>query len=369
MAIAALKPLEQRLRRLILARQRPFTGRLITSPGEAIDLGATPRILFVRAERIGDVLVSVPVIRAVRRRYPGATLDLLVSTANAGVEPGLARWIDHVWRYQKRFGSTVRLVRELRRARYDLIVDLAGGPSVTSRFVATWSDADRVLGLLHEQAGLLTHAVPRLDPRRVHIVECTAQLLLAFGIDPAGADLSLEYTLTDTERARARARLPASSRPLRLGVNVSGRGPDKYWGRENFIAAIRMIGQLDARFTVIVCGAPDYQDEVSAIAAAAGVDAIPPLPRFHDFAAMVSACDLLLTPDTCVVHLAAAWRIPMVGLFRAEPNTTPWTPYDTPHRAIVHDGPLAGVPPIRVALEMADLIDRRFDRPTGDAGW
>jgi len=77
MAIAALKPLELRLRRLLLSGQGPFTGQLITTPADALPLGEAPRILFIRTERIGDVLVSVPVLRAVRRRYPGARLDLL----------------------------------------------------------------------------------------------------------------------------------------------------------------------------------------------------------------------------------------------------------------------------------------------------
>ncbi len=360
MAIAALKPLERRLRRLSLGRERPFSGRLIDRPEDGLDLGTAPRILFVRAERIGDVLVSVPVLRAVRQRYSGATLDLLVSSANAGVAPAVRGWIDRVWRYDKRLAPTVRLVRQLRLANYDLMVDLAGGPSVTSRFVAHWSGAERVLGMLHEQPGFLTHAVPMLDPRRVHVVTRTAQLLLAFGVDPATVNLTLEYPLTDRERAGARARLPKLTHPYRFGVNVSGRGPAKYWGRDNFVEAIRLLRLLDDRFTVLVCGAPDAREEVAAIAAAAGADALAPLSSFHEFAAVINSCDLLLTPDTSVVHLAAAWRVPTVGLFRAEENTVPWVPYQSPHRAIVHDGPISGVSLQQVGQALAELIATYF---------
>jgi ADP-heptose:LPS heptosyltransferase len=244
------------------------------------------------------------------------------------------------------------------------MVDLVNGPSVTSRFVANWSGAARVLGMLHEQPGFLTHAVPLLDRRRFHIVPRTAQLLLAFGIDPELEDLCLEYPLTAEDRLRARARLTPATAPYRLGVNVSGRGAAKYWGRDNFVAAIGMIRDLDPRFSVTVCGAPEYEAEIAAIAGAAAADQVPPLASLHEFAAIINSFDLLLTPDTCVVHLAAAWRIPLVGLFRADSNTMPWLPYGTPHRAIVHDGPLAGIPLIQVIQAMAALIDECFGPPS-----
>jgi ADP-heptose:LPS heptosyltransferase len=360
MAIAALKPLERRLRHLLLSRQPPFTGTLITRPEDAIDLRPEPRILLVRPERLGDVLIAVPVIRAIRRRYPHALIDLLLSTANAGVQPAVAPWVDRVLIYEKQLGPTVGLVRGLRRSKYDLMVDLVNEPSVTSRFVAKWSGAERVLGMLHEQPGLFTHAVPLLDRRTVHIVDRTAQLLLAFGIDPAAESLALEYPLSEADRLRALTRLTPLRAPFRLGVNVSGRGPAKYWGRENFVTVIRAIRALDPRFSVTVCGAAEYGDEIEAIAGEAGVDQVPPLRSFHEFAAVINAFDLLLTPDTSVVHLAAAWRIPLVGLYRADPRTTPWLPYRSPHRAILHDGPLAGIPLVHVVQAMTDLIEECF---------
>jgi heptosyltransferase-2 len=360
MSIAALKPLEYRLRRLLRSGQGRFTGQLIASPADALSLGDAPRILFIRAERIGDVLVSVPVHRAVRRRYPQARVDLLVSTGNYGIRSAVAPWVDRVWCYEKRVAPTIGLVRQIREASYDLVVDLSHDPSATSRLAARWSGAPRILGVLHEEPGFLTHAVPALDRRRVHIVRRIAQLLLAFGVDPEAEDLRLEYRITDGDRELARARLPRVTRSYRLGVNVSARGPEKQWGAANFAAAVRDILRLDPRFEAVVCGSPGDREQVAAVAAATGAAPVPPLDSFHQFAAVVNACDLLLTPDTCTVHLAAAWRIPLVGLFHADPAMLPWTPYGTPHRAIVHQGPSAEVPPVRVVQAMADLIGECF---------
>src|SRR5262249_9138882 len=166
------------------------------------------------------------------------------------------------WRYEKRVTPTIGLVRQLRAAAYDLVVDLSHDPSVTSRLGARWSGAPRILGLLHEEPAGLTHAVPALDRRRVHIVRRIAALLLASGVNPDAEDPGLEYRLADLDRERARARLPPLTRSYRLGVNVSARGPEKQWGRENFVAAVRDILRLDPRFEAVLCGAPQDPAQV-----------------------------------------------------------------------------------------------------------
>ena len=364
MSIGALKPLERKLRKALLGRERPFAGRLIDHPQEAFGLGPSPRILVVRLERLGDVLVGIPVIRAIRRRYPSAVIDLLLSRANAGVAPAVRPWVNNVWCYDKRPASALRLIGQFRRAKYDLMVDLVTGPSAISRVLASWSRIPRVLGVLHQRPTAYTHAVPALDRRRVHIVRCTAQLLLPFGIDPDLEDLALEYPLSDADRLGAERLLPHVPGRLRLGVNLSGRGPDKYWGRDQFVEAIRWMQRHHPRFSVVVCGSPDYAGEVASVAAATGAQIAPPLPDFHEFAAFIGTLDLVLTPDTSVVHVAAGLEVPLVGLYRPDPDCLPWTPYASRHRALVHAGPLSHIPVPDVVTALEELIAECF--PAGD---
>jgi ADP-heptose:LPS heptosyltransferase len=362
-AIHVLKPLERRIRKSLI-RPTAFRGALIRRPEDAIPLRPDPTILMLRAERIGDVLVTVPIIRAVRQRYPLARIDILLTDANVHATHAVNPWINRVWIYHKRPVSALSLIHRIRAERYDVLVDFQTGPSATSQFTARFSGAANVLGLLHEKPAHLTHAVPMPDRRRVHIVDRLAQLLLGFGIDPAREPLDLEYRLSDVDRARAQAQLQSVPGSHRLAVNVSGRGTHKYWGRTRFIEAIGFVQQRYPQIRVVVCGAPGDAAEVAAIAAATGTELVPPLP-FHAFASIIHECDLLLTPDTSVVHLAAAWKIPAVVLFREDPHTLPWTPYHSPHRAIVQPGPLAGITQERVTQALAQLIEETW--PTAGA--
>ena len=363
------KPLERLLRRQFLAAtDRPFAGDYVTSPRDALQLGATPRLLLLRQDRIGDVLVSVPLIRALRSKYPQAVIHMLFSRTNYGVRQAVLPWIDHAWRYDKTPASAIGLIRAFRRARYDVVVDLMDSPSTNSQLVAQWSRARARLGIRHERAGHYTVAVPLLDRERVHIVERLAQLLLPFGLDPAVVPLELEYRLTDAERARARARLAPTDRPRRLGVNISGSSLARFWGRDNFIALIKWFQETDSRFHVTVVGAPDYEPDLAAIAAATGAGRLPTL-EFHEFAAVVHEFDLLLTPDTAVLHLGAAWKIPQVDLFHQPPGAPlPWYPYHSPYKALLHPDGVGHIPQGEVRAALRALVTEHFGPLPGAGG-
>jgi lipopolysaccharide heptosyltransferase III len=357
----ALKTLELRWRRALLAAgRRPFAGQLTSRAEDLLRLPAAPRVLLIRMERIGDVLVSVPVLRALRARYPKGRIDLLVSRANLAVHEAVTPFVDNVWCYDKTVRSALGLLRTLRRARYDVVVDLVDNPSATAQLVIRWCGAPAAVGLLHAEAGLYTHAAPVLDRRTVHPVERLAQLLLPFGIDPASQSLDLAYPLGPVDIEGARLLLGPTVRPFRLGVNLSGREAGKQWGSANYIALIRHLMCKDARFVVSVCGSPQDATAVRRVAFATGAQAVPPRSSLREFAAIVHEFDLLLTPDTAVVHLAAAWKIPTVALYRSDPEVAPWLPYHTPHRAVANPRGIPAIPVDQVIAALEELIHERF---------
>jgi ADP-heptose:LPS heptosyltransferase len=364
----ALKSLELRWRRALLAAgRRPFAGQLASQAEDLLDLPATPRILLIRMERIGDVLVSIPVIRALRERYPEGRIDLLVSRANLAVRDAVVPFVNQVWCYDKTVRSALGLLRELRGAHYDVVVDLVDNPSATAQMVMRWCGAPAAVGLLHAEAGLYTHAAPLLDRSSVHPVERLAQLLLPFGIDPGSQSLDLAYPLGAADIESAQRTLGDTWRPLRLGVNVSGREAGKQWGSANYIAVIRHLMDKDSRFAISVCGTPQDATEVRRVAFATGAQAVPPRSTLREFAAIVHEFDLLLTPDTAVVHLAAAWKIPTVALYHSDPTVAPWLPYNTPHRAVADPRGIPAIPVDQVIAALEQLIHERFAAASPDS--
>jgi ADP-heptose:LPS heptosyltransferase len=356
-----LKTLEVRWRQALLAAgHRPFAGRLTAVPQELVRVPHRARILVIRLERIGDVLVGIPVLRSLRARYPDARIELLVSRANRAVADAIRPFVDHLWIYEKTVASAIGLLLALRRRSYDIIVDLIDHPSTNAQLVIRWCRPQIAVGLLHAESGLYTHAAPTLDPAVVHPVERFAQVLLPFGIDPATEPLDLEYPLGPADRERARAALGPSDCPYRLGVNVSCRQPERYWGAGKYVDLLRRIIERHPQFAVWVCGAPSDAPEVARIASAAGARAVPPRASLSDFAAIVREFDLFVTPDTVAVHIAAAWKRPTVVLYHPEPGVAPWIPYRTPHRAIVGAPDIPSISVDEVSAAVDALIAERF---------
>jgi ADP-heptose:LPS heptosyltransferase len=120
-------------------------------------------------------------------------------------------------------------------------------------------------------------------------------------------------------------------------INMSAGSSSRYWGQERFTSLIQ---ELQAAFPmkhITVIAAPDDADKAAIIAQnAAGATALPSTRSFSEFAALLRSMTCIVTPDTAVVHLAAAFHIPCVAMFiQTDPTLKIWHPYNSPHRSLV----------------------------------
>src|ERR1043166_2050768 len=100
------------------------------------------RVLFLRHDRAGDMILSTGVIRAIARSHPTITLDVLASPANAAVLEG-ADYVAQVIVFdRRRLTSYASTIRRLRRARYDAVIDcMVTSPSLTTLLLMLASGA------------------------------------------------------------------------------------------------------------------------------------------------------------------------------------------------------------------------------------
>jgi ADP-heptose:LPS heptosyltransferase len=360
MADPLLKRLELALRRHVLRRWSAPATVLIDAPRPILQLDAGARVLLLRQDRIGDVLVSIPTIRVLRRHLPQVQFELLLSRNNWGVRHATAAYVQQWWLYRKSPLAVLGLLRRLQRRRYSAILDLTDNASVTSTLLLHLLDAPVKLGIAKENAAVYTHVVPRLDRARVHIVERIAQLLLPFGIDPTQETLDLEYPITPQEEQWALQQLGPCERAYRVGVNLSASHPDKYWGRENWYRFLALVQRRHPDAELLLFASPEYAREQRLLANALGLRA-PQAHSFHEFALLLHTCDYIITPDTAAVHLAAAWKRPCLGLYVWDnPELLPWTPYRSPSEMVfTRQGSLRTLP-VEEALQAFERLLQRY---------
>jgi ADP-heptose:LPS heptosyltransferase len=286
---------------------------------ERPDWGARPqRVLFLRHDRIGDMILSTGLLRVIARSHATIRLDVLASPANAPV----LRQDPHVdslvvfdrtkpWRY-------LAAVRRLRRARYDAVIDcMPTAPSLTTLLLILASGAKHRIGV----AGRGNDAAFTLLVQPVggvtHVVDHLGALAAAFGVDPQAVSFRPRLYLDDVEPAWASGVWEDQTREgetRRLLVNVSAGRAFRRWPDDRFVAAIGHALTVDPRLNVLVIASPDEIERATAIAGDAKVR-FARTPTLREALALVATADLVFTPDTGLAHAASAFDRPAVVMY------------------------------------------------------
>ncbi len=377
---AALRAVERRLKTLLIAAlgslMRPRRSRALPN----WSTGAH-RVLYLRYDRIGDMVLATGIIKAMVAAQPTVTVDVLASVGNAAVLRGNPYVGAIVAVDKKRPWSYLTALLRIRRARYDAVVDaMVLAPSLTSTLLMWASGARHRIGIGgrgHDSA--LTVPVNRVRDA-LHYVDCSAAVLAAFGVDPQRSSAERrgafpntrsspstgwgiwrpEIFLTAAELREGEARWHSADvlAPCRLAVrqrlvvNVSASSRERCWAEEHFIATLIRIRMYHPHVLTVVIGSPEDAARMARIARGAGVLAAY-TPHYRQMMAIVARGDLVFTADTSVTHVASAFWKPAVVMFVGGGGAC-WGPYGSPSHVISTDAASLGsniVEPVIGALE------------------
>jgi heptosyltransferase-3 len=300
------------------------------------------RLAVFKMRNIGDVLMTTPVLRALRETFPEARITVIV---NSGTEAMLAHnpHIDEVLVYRRkdktrsgpgRLVDEIKFVRELRKRRFDLTIGFTEGDR-TAWYSLLCGGRYR-FGMLRQpsewRSPAYTH--PLYAPRGVvlHEVEKHFALLADAGLklrSPEPGNLCL--VVTDELRAWARKEF-SPLRPARIiHVHPVSRWLWKCWGNEAMAQVIDWLQEeRQARVVVTTGPVPQELDRAREI-----VRLCRTQPRFYEgnlslgqIAALSAESDGYFGVDTAPMHMAAAVGVPVLGLFGPTnpKNWGPWTP-------------------------------------------
>jgi len=275
---------------------------------QPLDLSPRPRILVIALRRLGDVLLTTPLIRSLRRAWPDARLEALVFEDTASILEGNPDLDAVVTTPQRAKASQgLRLARQLWRS-YDLAISTQPGDRPTSfailagRKSAGMIDANfngRVKAALLDR-----HVKSRGD---LHRVEETLQLAQAIGIDPVA------------EIVAPRAAAPSRLQPQQPYAVVHAAPFFRYkqWHRNGWR---RLADHLAGKgLRIVATGGPGateraYLDSIWAQLDVEIVRAEGAL-TWPELASLTAGAEVFIGPDTSVTHLAAAAGCPTVALF------------------------------------------------------
>jgi heptosyltransferase-2 len=273
-------------------------------------LGHLPnRILVIQTAFLGDVVLTTPLFRELKRLFPAAELDCLVAPRGAEILEGLPE-LDRILVHNKRrrsFKDLPRILSAIKRNDYDLVISPHRSPR--SAVIAWWSGAAGRVG--YEES-----ALPFLYTDRVHRPigqhEAGRILALAGPVGGTGRRIKPHLALADEELLGAKELL--GDRPTAAFAPGSA-WPTKRWPAERY-------GELAARFAAggyraVLLGGPGDREVAAKAFDAGGATAVNLAGRttVRQMAAIIACADVLVANDSAPVHVAAAFDVPTVALF------------------------------------------------------
>jgi ADP-heptose:LPS heptosyltransferase len=332
------------------------------------------RVLAVRLDGLGNLLMSTPALFALRASLPGARITLLTSLSNAVAAPHLSM-VDRLWTSAVPWmpgecGAPGAIERELvarLRDEFDAAVIFTGCAQSALPAALLCRLAGIPLRLAHSREnpyGLLTDWIS--DPDRVvrgnsrdefiggarHETRRQLDLLAAVGM--RSDDERLHFTVSDSHRREVQGGLRAAgfgARPfvlLHLGANATSRR----WPAARFGLVAQ--GLAASGTAAILCAGPgeqhlldDAMHAASRMCGSADVAGLPaPLAVWRKpmalgtLAALIEAASVLVGNNSAPAHLAAAVGTPVVSLYAlTHPQHTPW---QVARRVLQEDVPCRG---------------------------
>ncbi len=290
---------------------------------------APRRILVVQLRQIGDVLLTTPALRALKKLFPAARISFLAEPLPAWVLEGNPN-VDEVIVRDPGSGrlEPVRTIRRVRAGRFDLVIDFLANPRTA--LIALLSGARVTLSYAGgRRSWLYTHAVAA---EGVFSGEQKLSLVRALGAGPE----SMELDMAVPERAARKiaawwdgAGLGGAARP------VVCLEPFQKWEALTYPAEsfVKVCARMRERWgaTVIVCWGPGREEDARRLAQAAG--AVPaPKTDLLELAALYRRADLWVGVDGGPRHIATAQGLPTFAVLG--PSDDAWTPPGPRHLSV-----------------------------------
>jgi len=301
------------------------------------------RVVLFRTDRLGDVVLSLPVVEALKARLPGTRIDLVTapSCARVGTLQGdVSRVLPHV--YQGPAGLST-LVRVLARRDYRLAVHLYPRPALS--LAAFLAGIPVRAGTAFRPYSLLYNRRVRLHRKRMnaHERDLNLGLVAALGIPVEGADAGVRAP----EAARSRvldllARVDPGRATDPVAVLHPGTGGSSLtWPADHFADLGRRLAEAGTR--VVLTGTERDRPRVEQVRRGMGRGAVDLCGRLdlEHLAALLSTAALTVSGSTGPLHLADALGGKVIGLYSRHFHAHPrrWGPYSQPENVFLPPGP------------------------------
>ena len=314
-----------------------LVGPFLRLPGKSLQPLKVRRVLVIKLDHLGDLVLATPALHLLRKGFPRARISLLAGPWARELMEGCPYldelicyypgWLERTGRRKIYWGMTLRLIRFLRKQRYEVCFELRG--DLMSIVIGWAAGIPYRVGFGTAGCGwLLTHELtPAGNKHQSQILVDAVACLLPGKRSPGRPRIFLRLQEQRWAQEWIRQAGVRADFPL-IAVHPGAAAPSRRWGVRKYADLIgRLVQEL--RISVLLLGGEAEQAQLDFIADRVPEERVYPLQGINvrRMAALLRCCRLFVGNNSGPAHLAAAVQTPVVVVFSAANASRRWAPY------------------------------------------
>ncbi|MCK4892957.1 MAG: glycosyltransferase family 9 protein [Calditrichia bacterium] len=284
------------------------------------------KVVILIQERIGDTILTTPLLKNWRHEFPHMEIDLV------GVRDDneILRDDPHINHFYNLNRLSAREQSELFKRKYDLLFNSKDHASFTFLSLSRKIKARLRVGIEHPQhLGNFHYLLPQAVDTAT--VEKNCSILSLMGNESWKKDLTPYFNEGPVTPEIEKFAADKIQTGEVIGINLSASNIYKSWKIENYREFLENINQK-----VIVFSLPEKEQQKESLEKEfTRVIPTPRTPTIQDVAYLVRRLKVLISPDTSLIHLASCYNVPVVALYRTELDYKRFPPYSHLQRVLV----------------------------------
>jgi ADP-heptose:LPS heptosyltransferase len=306
------------------------------------DLKKSKKVLILKYDRIGDMIVTTPIFRELKQAYPNINISVLASHANKDVIKNNP-YVDNIYKnYKNSIFTDLPTLLKLRKEKFDVCIELEHSVIPHAILRLKIIKPKKIISIHKDgRYGVKGSEIELYDfftkkDKENHFGKIWLDTLSFFQINPSST--KYDFFLNKVEKDRAKKFVNSLGDKIKIGINTQGSFPEKNitddylrdicLGLKNKYKNIKIIilatpGQLLNKknfiskfdFDFVECSYPTYS--------------------INDVAALIQQLDFIISPDTSIVHIASSFDIPIVSIHENNKDSYRlWSPTSTLNKTI-----------------------------------
>ena len=322
---------------------KAFLLKLLTNKRKILfDIKKSKNVLVLKYDRIGDMVVTTPIFRELKKAYPSISISVLASKENKDVIKNNP-YIDKIYtNYKNSIFNDLPTLLKLRKKSFDVCIELEHSVIPHAIFRLKIINPKKII-TIHKDGryGVKGSELELYDyftkkDKKSHFGKIWLDTLIFFGIKPSSN--KYDFFLSNTERDRAKSFVSSMGDKIKIGINIEGSFPEKSIQKKELEEICRGLYSQFRDIVIVILASPHKISNMKKMTSELGLDFVIPsytTETIIDAAALVEQLDLIITPDTSIVHIASSFDKPVVSIHENNKDSFRlWSPSSTLSKTI-----------------------------------